>query len=48
MEGLAQRLSKRSLIDRTWNKAEITLEISRINEDLKSFLSVYMASKSLP
>ncbi|KAJ7367690.1 hypothetical protein DFH08DRAFT_829132 [Mycena albidolilacea] len=42
MEGLAQRLSKRSLIDRTWNKAEITLEINRINEDLKSFLSVYM------
>ncbi|KAJ7880748.1 hypothetical protein B0H14DRAFT_2706523 [Mycena olivaceomarginata] len=42
MEGLAQRLSKHSLIDRTWNKAEITLEINRINEDLKSFLSVYM------
>ncbi|KAJ6570097.1 hypothetical protein DFH09DRAFT_1154033 [Mycena vulgaris] len=40
-ERISQRLLKRSLGDRTWNRAEIASEISRLNEDLKNYLSVH-------
>ncbi|KAF7330258.1 hypothetical protein MVEN_02463500 [Mycena venus] len=43
-ERLTQRLLKRSLGDRTWNALEISLEISRLNEDLKNYLSVHTIS----
>jgi hypothetical protein len=38
---LIQRLLKRSLGDRTWNRDEISSELKRINLDVQSYLSVH-------
>ncbi|KAF8162859.1 hypothetical protein B0H34DRAFT_794627 [Crassisporium funariophilum] len=43
---LLQRLLKRSLGDRTWNRDEIATEINRINLDVQNFMSVHTVSSA--
>lgn len=46
-ERISQRLLKRSLGDRTWNRAEIAAEINRLNEDLKNYMGAHTVNALL-